>query len=313
MRTACGVLLALLISGCSGLTQIQDTISRFDQGTHSVATGEMAYFRAVQTADCENQFYRQAYNFSQHLGDTVNLSGTCTPTILDDNQITVRQALVDSITSYVDKIQALATSDDNKQLDANSEDLANKTNALAKQHPFSGLSFVTNDQIAQDVEAAIIGLTEMALDQRRFSDIREAAKAMDPKLTIIVKALENENTNFAQGIASKVSAIQPELRNAILDARRQRKATSILDVIAARDIVRSVDPFGAEPVAQTTGSASANQDPGYIASQLNKGLESMLAANSALANAGVGGVSAAVNDLIARGQHVNAILSSLNK
>ncbi|WP_157378439.1 hypothetical protein [Burkholderia ubonensis] len=110
-----------------------------------------------------------------------------------------------------------------------------------------------------------------------------------------------------------MSAIQPELRNAILDARRQRKATSILDVIAARDIVRSVDPFGAEPVAQTTGSASANQDPGYIASQLNKGLESMLAANSALANAGTGGVSAAVNDLIARGQHVNAILSSLNK
>jgi hypothetical protein len=45
------------IGRCGGLKQIQDTIARFDQGAHSVSTAEMNFFRAVQTADCTNQFY----------------------------------------------------------------------------------------------------------------------------------------------------------------------------------------------------------------------------------------------------------------
>jgi hypothetical protein len=143
----------LLLAGCSGLTQMQDTISKFDQGAHSVATGQMAFFRQVQIADCNNQFYSAAFNFSIKQTEKLDLTGICEPTILDNNQIKIRQALMDSLTLYVDKIQTLATGDSNKTLDSNSQNLAGQLNGLAKSHGLgSSLS------IAEGVEAAVIAI-----------------------------------------------------------------------------------------------------------------------------------------------------------
>jgi adenine/guanine phosphoribosyltransferase-like PRPP-binding protein len=54
-------------------------------------------------------------------------------------------------------------------------------------------------------------------------------------------------------------------------------------------------------------------DPGNVAKQLNAALDAMVTANDALANAGTGSVVAAVSDLVARGQSVNAMVTALGK
>ncbi len=306
--TIANVLTMLALAGCSGLTQMQDTVSKFDQGVHFVATGQMAFFRQVQAADCANQFYSAAFLFSTKQTNTLDLTGTCSPTILNDKQIQSRQVLMDSLTLYVDKIQALATNDNNKSLDTNSQNLAGQLNTLAKAHSLSsGLS------AAKDVEAAVIGIAEMAMDQRRFDDIRQAAKAMSPHVTILVETLKTENTIFAEGLASKIGAIEPQLHAAVLTARNDEGARSFLDVIAAREIVRSINPLGVSPVSATPGAADPKLDPQNIAKQLNAALDSVKNSNDALAKAGTGGIVAAVNDLIARAQHVNNILFGISK
>jgi hypothetical protein len=330
------ILAIFALDGCAGLTQMQDTISKFDQGAHSVATGQMAYFREVQAADCNNQFYTAAYNFSINQSNNLDLSGRCNPTVLDSDQIKIRQALMDSLTLYVDKIQTLSTSDDNKTLDANSKDLALQVNGIAKSHGFaSGLS------LADGVEAAVISITEMALDQRRFKDIKGAAAAMNPHVRRVVEALKAENTAYAITMASKMNALEPELHTALLEARntpiqacqesckRQHHkgaalnscmkgcsyagARSLLDVIAAREVIRTVNPLGASPVSIAEGSEDVKLDPANVAVRLNAALDALANANDALANAGTGGTIAAVNDLAARARHANELLTSIGK
>ncbi len=52
------------LSGCGGLTQIQDATSKFSRGAHSVSTGEVTFILSERTADCNNQFYNQALNWA---------------------------------------------------------------------------------------------------------------------------------------------------------------------------------------------------------------------------------------------------------
>jgi hypothetical protein len=295
------------LAGCSGLTQMQDTVSKFDQGAHSVATGQMSYFRQVQIADCNNQFYSAAFNFSIRQTNDLDLTGKCIPTILDNTEIEIRQALMDSITLYVDKIQTLATNDSNKALDANSQNLATKLNGVAKSHGFTNLS------AAAEIEAAVIAISEMALDQRKFNEISTAANTMNPPLIKIVNALKSENNKYAIGMASKMGQIQIQLKAAISDSRDKTNVRSFIDIISAREIIRAINPLGASPLAVAEGNADPKLDPQNVAKQLNASLDSLVNANNALANAGTGGAIAAVNDLIARAQQANNVLTSINK
>jgi len=297
-----------LLAGCAGLTQMQDTISRMDQGVHTVATGETAFLHEVQAADCANQFYSSAFLFSTKQSDHLDLSGSCVPTLLDDEMIRRRQALMDALTLYVDKIQALACSDRNATLDSASQGLAGKLQQLAKVHQLASAT-----QPAQAVEAAVVDITEMALDQKRFEDIRGAAKAMQPRVAQLVEVLKAENTTFAAAIASKVGAIEPQLHLAVLKARQDEGARSLIDVIAAREIVRSVNPLGASPVATTAGAADPHDNPNSVARSLNAALDAVVNANDALANAGTGGLAAAVNDQVARAQRLSSLLSGSAK
>jgi hypothetical protein len=300
--------LAVLITGCSGLSQLQDTVAKYDQGAHSVAAGEMAYFREVQAADCANSFYSAAFSFASAASESLDLSGNCVPTIFDDQMIARRQALMDSLTLYVDKLQALATGDNNKQLDANSQQLAAQLNAMAKAH-----SLTSDLGIAHDVETAVIAIAEMALDQRRFKDTQQAAKTLETQVITLANILELENTAMSAGLASKVEQIEIQLHAAVLKARRDEGERSVLDVITARDIARSINPLGISAVSATVAARNPNVDPQNVVKQLNASLDSLVNANSAIATAGTGGVVAAVNDLIARAQHANSVLSSISK
>lgn len=306
-RSFVGILMGLSLAGCPGLSMMQQSILQFDQGAHSLSTSEMNYFIAVQSVDCTAGFYLQAINWANGPGSNFDISGVCTPTILTDAQIKTRQALMDALTLYADKMAALASPDSNKALDANSQKLAENLNALAKQQKFSDLS------LASSVEAAIIAISEMALDQKKFKEIKTAAKEMNPHLTAVVSALEIENNVFAQGIGSKLDSIEMNLRPLVASQTKSDPMSRLMDVVEARHIMQTANPFGTVPLTKTEGAADPSKDPNNVALRLNKALDSMLNANKAIANAGTGGIIAAANDLIARAQAAQRVQSSLNK
>ncbi len=303
------VVMLLALAGCAGLTEIQNGLSQFDQGAHSVSTAQMGFFHQVQVADCNNQFYGNAYDFATGKGDKLNLAANCSPTLLTTKQIETRQKLMDSLTLYADKLQALGTNDDNKTLDTNSQDLAKNLNSFAKDKSVSKIGL----KVADGVEAAIVAIAEMALDQRRYADIKKAASAMQPHILKITESLKQENTVFAEGLGSKVDQIQIQLRSALLASRTSQKERSFLDVLAAREIVRSTNPLGASPISAPSDSDDPKLDPRNVAKQMNASLDALANANDALATAGTGGFIAAVSDLVARGKHANDLFTSLNK
>ena len=287
----CVALTALSVSGCfSGLTQIQDSVAKFGQAASSISSAEMNFFQAVKTADCNSQFFTTAYNQALGTGN-FDISGSCTPSILSDQQLKIRQSLMDALTLYAAKMSALATSDDNKALDSNAQALATKLNSLAKQGGFSGLA------VASDVEAGIIAITNMVLDQTRFSDLKQAAGAMQVHLSAVVGALKTENIAFAEGINSKVEKTEGEVREVLAATHNTRRQMTFFDMLEARRIVQSMN----------------TSDPKTVVFQLNATLDSLLNANEAIATAGTGGIVAAVNDLIARAQAAQAMAAALNK
>jgi hypothetical protein len=300
--------IGISLAGCAGLTQMEDTITKFDQGAHTLSTAQMNYFQAVQVVDCTSAFYIQAIGWARGTESNFDISGTCNPTILTDDQIKTRQALMDSITLYADRMTAMASRDKNKTLDANSQKLAVNINGMAKQHQFSAAL-----PVAADVEAAIIGISEMVLDEKKFTIIKTAAADMQPHIEKVIKALQAENQTFAQGIASKIDNIELGLRSIVASAHEQRGEMSFFDVVQAREILRSANPFGVTPLSQTSGAADPRKDPQNAALQLNNALDAILNANMAIANAGTGGAIAAVNDLVSRAQAAQAIQTALSK
>ena len=301
------LLLFLCLSGCSGLKQIQDVMTKFDEGVHAVSVSEMNFFKAVQAADCSNQFYSMAYDYAVNIKSNFDLTGACQPTILDDDQIAIRRALMDAVTLYADKMAALATSDDDKTLDANSRKLAGQINALASQGGLGNLS------LASGVQAGIVAISEMALDRKRFDSIKEAASEMAPHLVNVVAALKTENTNFAYGIASKAGGVEGYLREVVAATHPELGQMSFFQVVEARRIMQSVNPFNPSPIAVSTGSVDPNGDAHNVAKQLNTTLDSIVNANQAIAGAGTGGIIAAVNDLTARAKAAQSMQGALNQ
>jgi hypothetical protein len=302
---ACILLIACL-SGCSGLKHVQGTMVKFDESVHSVSIAQMNFFRAVQTADCNKQFYTNAYDYAIDRKPNFDLTGACRPTVIDNNEIEIRKALMDAITLYADKLMVLATSDD-KALDANSQKAAQRINALAKQHGFTNLSMATG------VESAIIAISEMALDQKRFEKVKEAAREMAPHLTRVVAALKAENTSFAYGIASKTESVEGYLREVVAATHKEQGQRSFFQVVEARRIMQSINPFGPEPVAAAPSARNGDHDPQNFVSQLNASLDSVVNANQAIASAGTGGIIAAVSDLSARAKAAQSMKRTLDQ
>ena len=52
------------MSACSSFTQMQDTVTKFDQGVHSASTAQMNLFHQVQAAECSRNLYVQAFSFA---------------------------------------------------------------------------------------------------------------------------------------------------------------------------------------------------------------------------------------------------------
>ncbi len=288
-----GVLLCA--SGCASVSQIQPIATQFKDGAHSVATTEESFFQDVRAADCNSQFYVASLNYAVGKGPPPGVSSRCTPALLNDTELGIRKALLDAITVYADKIQALAAGT-NTDLDTEAKTLAGDLNKQFSKPEKS---------IAAGVESAIIELANIALDEQRFSDIKSAASSASPSLTKAVDALKDENTAFSAGIDSKIGRIEITL-NTILHSERGPKA--FFDAATARTILASANPFSG-----SAAQGAAQESADAMALKLNAALDALLKANTALATAAGPGTVAAVNDLVARAKDAQTLYAALNK
>ncbi len=285
----------LCASACANVSQIQPIAKQFSDGAHSVATTEENFFQEVRAADCNSQFYVAALHYAQGKGPPPGVSDRCTPALLNDKELGIRKALLDAVGVYADKIQALATGN-TTALDTSAKTLAGDLNRHFSK---------ADKSVAAGVEAAIIELANIALDEQRFTDIRSAASAASPSLTAAVDALKQENTDFSAGIDSKIGRVEVTL-NTILHTERGPQA--FFDAATARSILAAANPFPG-PAAQGAAQESADA----MALKLNAALDALLKANTALATSDGGGTLVAVTELEARAKDAQALYAALNK
>jgi hypothetical protein len=310
-RATTAVVLPALLSACSGLTQLQDSLSKFDQGAHVVATSQTTFFNGVHSVECEAQFYAGAYAYSKDDSVPIDLRGKCAADklFLNSAQIAIRQKMLDALTLYADALQALGSTGDDKSLDTNLQTAAGNLNTLATK---SGLS-KADASIATDVEAAIVGLTNMILDQKKKTDIQAAAKNQKANLAKLVDTLKAENLNLASGVDDLIGSIRANLAATLATARKREGSAVFFDVVRARSYLESVSPFGSKGLDDSTAASDPVIDPSVAVSQLNSALDGLVSANNAIASAGVGGINAAVADLVSRAQAARTIQAALGK
>ena len=286
------------ISACSGLTQMQDTVTKFDQGVHTASIAQMNLFHQVQQAECTRNFYQEAFSFATAQKDTKTQRypqsiftitvPSCTPMELNNDQLKIRQKLMDTITLYADAIQTLANGTDDTSLSKNSQDLAASIKGLAIEQKFTAIT-ATNTAA---LNTAVVTITNMILDHKKYKEIKAAASSVQQELAIVVSELKNENLSDAQGLASKADLFINQFKAPILASREERGAASFLDIVAAHVTVQSLVT-----------------SPPNVA-QLNEVLDALVTANQALARATDGGAIPEISDLISRAQHAATLFNS---
>jgi hypothetical protein len=300
---ACGLIVLMCacgLGGCSTFSryaQMQDTISKFDQGVHTVSVSEMAFLHQVQAAECTQNFYEQAFAFATAQQDpgthrypqvTLDLVPVCTPQELTNQELQLRQQLMDAITLYADTLLALTGGSNESALDSNSEALAKGIQSLASQQKFTAVS--AND--AAGLNAAIANVAAFIIDHREYGKITDAASKLQQPLTTIIAALKSENLNDAQGLASKQEDVTSDFRTAVSSSRDHWGPASFLDIAQAHTALNSI-----------------LISPPDVA-QLNSALDALVAANQALKNPQGGGAFAEISALISRGQQAVAVFNS---
>jgi hypothetical protein len=293
MRTAISIALvcACSLSACSTfnrLTQTQNTVAQFDQGVHEVTASEMTFLHQVQAAECTRDFYEQAYNFATKQSSKLNLAPSCTPQELTNDELQIRQKLLDAITLYADSLQALTGSANDSALDSNSSALAKNIESLASQQKFTSVSA----SVTAGLNAAVVTLTEFIIDHHEYTKIRDAASSLQQPLETIVAALKTENLDDAQGLTSKSQAVANDFRVAVFSSRDHAGPASFLDIAQAHSALGSI------------------MGPAPDVTQLNSALDAVVAANQALASHQVDKALPEVSALISRGQEAVALFNS---
>jgi hypothetical protein len=294
------ILVALSLAGCSGISQVKDTISKYNQGIHSVSSTEMNFFRSAQSAECTADFYGKANRWARGVDKNPNIDGICMPQSITDERIKVHQATMDKITLYADTMKALISSDNDRALNLNSKELVNRINSILRTCPIFNLS------AGSDIEMVIVNISQMGLNQRKINEVKAAAQKMEPYLERVIKRLEKENIIVAQGINTHLAEIRKDVEQ-LLKKDKQKGIVRFLNFVQARRIVQSANPFGMTPVSRTKGAMDPQKDPLTVALNLNKALEAVITANKALTSADNGNIAASINDLVLRAHTMESI------
>jgi hypothetical protein len=324
-KHVCAVFVVIVLSGCAGLSEIQDSVSHLDQGAHAASVAEASFLATVQTTECDSQFFTSAYSFSTDKAPNFQLANYCHPNILTSDQIKLRNSMMDALVLYADKMLALASSGDNKQLGTDAQTLATNLKSAAKN---GGVKLSkSSPAIVAGVEAAFVAIAEMALDEKKYKGIVDAAKNMQTPINDIVLALTTENYAFAQAIIGDHQVLEGQLREEVAYARcepspsesdnkprgdrmgnqkswaqqsTECKATpavstnTFLTILRAREILASATGSTNQQMATTDWSNIDMSKP------LNDALPALAKANQAIASGASGGVYAAAHDLYTR-------------
>jgi hypothetical protein len=290
--------MSVVVSACAGLTQLQDTAAKFDQGVHTASAAETGLFNQVQASECSRNFYVQGFNFATALRDKntgqypelpLDLRATaCVHQELTDAELTNRQSLMQAITLYADAIQTLTNGTSDTNLNDDAKTLAGKIKDLGTQQKFTS----TEAEAGAALNTAIVTIATMVIDHSSYKDVKAAAAAMQKPLSTIVKALEDENSADAVGLASKADLLTNEMRTGLLAARDKFGAASFLDVVTTRTTLQSLIVT-----------------PPNVA-QLNGTLDAVVKANEALARSTNGGAIPEISALISRAQQASTIFSA---
>ena len=300
-----------MLGGCAGLTQMQNSLTQLDSSAHQIATGQKNFWAAAHSLECESAFYRDVgtpFVLSQRMSLDLRPHCSAKDVSLNSAQLERRSALLDAVTLYTDKLQAIGSSDSNKSLEDGAKDAATKLNDLAGKQGLSS----ANLGIAKDVEASVLAVTNMVLDKKKFDTIKSAAQEQQPHLDLLVSTLKLENIAVATTVDANIGEIRTHLQTALFAIRDKQGAAVLIDLLSVKDYLGSLSPLGTAPkVDDSVRNQDPNSNPSLAVKQLNAALDSLAAANRALATAGAGGVQAAVSDLVARAQAIKAFKGSL--
>jgi len=287
------IALTFWLTGCAHL---EDSVNKFDQGTHAASAAEMDFLRSALTLKCAADYYSSAAKYAATAGNGAAPDYKMRCSAKRVNELHLRQLAMDSLVAYADKMLALASSGDRTTLDATTQKMAASVNAAAKTEQFSGIP------TASIVEAGIIALTDVALDRTKNRDMQQAASSVQPGLASIIADLKSENDTALKDIPTNSMTIYLAIDNAIMTTNRRPTA---LDFAAAAYIL---DSAGIPDSSMT----SLAVEPSERVEKLNATLDAVLAANKALATGTPESIKDAIKDLSERVQAARSMRNTLN-
>jgi hypothetical protein len=340
-----------LLTGCAGISQIRDTVTKFDQSTHTVSSAEMAFLHAGQALDCNYLFYTSAFEFAQdpspEPSPSLVTAAQCQPNLLTDYDLQIRQKLFDAISLYADQLQAIASGGADKTLSSEGQTAASNFNKLLENQ--NVLKGAKNTTLSADVEAAVVALFSMAVSAKELRAVKDAAAAESANLCEVVRTLQSENAQLAIDMISQAGTISKEFDTSISflkengwlvltkgppdqaaktkplsassDLARENNYEVFFYAVQARAIVQGLGSLGITGKSDSRTAASCTVPPvkaqptgSGTAQQLNSALEALLATNSAIANpSDTGALTAAISDLVARAQAAQSMAATLAK
>jgi len=224
------------------MTQLQQTASQFDKAVQTAAATELVLFRDVQDGECNDQLYQQAYRVAGLGPDRLDLAqldltgGHCTHQELTDDELAIRQKLLSGMTLYADTIQALSEGKGDLDPSAKEKSLAGDIKSLATAGKFSSLE----KGGAAGLDAAMSIMVHVIIDWRVYKDVAAAAGAVQSELTLVIRELQAENRNDAQGLRSKYGSITNEIISALKRPCERGETGCFFGIMAAHTALGSV-------------------------------------------------------------------------
>ena len=287
---ACATIV-LSISGCAGLSALQDSVSHLDQAAHSAATAEAAFLVALNVADCESQFYKQTYLYSSGAATNFQIAKYCSPQVITPAQIKIRNDLMSAVVLYADKMMALASTDSDKTLSTDSQTVAGNLKKLAGSG--SGTS-----TIVAGVAAAFTAIAELALDEKRYKNHRNADEHRHGDRCTA------ENRVFSVTIVAADKVLESQLRAEAASAK------TVVEKFNA--IVRAREILAAESGQSLAALGTIDWDATDLSKPISDSLPGIKTANAAIAKGSSANIYAAAHDLYARASAARDLYTSIS-